>query len=265
MTLHDRFIDDDMRQRIDRELDRIERAHDVRILLAVESGSRAWRFPSMDSDYDVRFIYVHPQKAYVAIEQPRDVIETPLDGMLDLNGWDLRKALQLLVRSNAVLFEWLTSPVRYREVNTASARILTLARETGYLPALAYHYDRMARHSFGEIAASDDPVRFKTYCYALRPALALLWMRRHGEPAPMDVPTLLDGVSISQDVREAIDQLIERKARSDEHGTGPRMPILDNFLSQVLADPVERFVLPDRTTVLEQANALFASIIGEAT
>jgi predicted nucleotidyltransferase len=187
MTLHDPFIDNGMRQRVDHELDAIERAHNVTILLAIESGSRAWRFPSTDSDYDVRFIYVHSQKAYIAIEQPRDVIETPLDGMLDLNGWDLRKALQLLVRSNAVLFEWLTSPARYRDIGTASARVLTLARETAYLPALMYHYDRMARHSFAEIAASNVSVRFKTYCYALRPTLALLWMSRHGEPAPMDI------------------------------------------------------------------------------
>jgi hypothetical protein len=103
----DPLIAETMRRRIEDELDAIERNHDVRILLAIESGSRAWRFPSQDSDYDVRFIYVHRVDSYLSIEPLRDVIERPIDGALDISGWDLRKALRLLVRSNAVLFEWL--------------------------------------------------------------------------------------------------------------------------------------------------------------
>ena len=88
-----------------RKLHEIEKTENVRILLAVESGSRAWGFASPDSDYDVRFIYVRPKEDYLRLEKIRDVIELPLDDVLDINGWDLQKALRLLYKSNPTLFE----------------------------------------------------------------------------------------------------------------------------------------------------------------
>ena len=88
----DRFIAEPVWKRIEQELDAIKREHQVRVLLAVESGSRAWRFPSLDSDYDVRFLYVRPVQAYLSVEPVRDVIERPIDDALDISGWDLRKA-----------------------------------------------------------------------------------------------------------------------------------------------------------------------------
>ena len=81
-----------MHDRIDAALTQIETDHQVRILYACESGSRAWGFASTDSDYDVRFIYVHPRDGYLSVFQGRDVIELPIDNVLDINGWDLRKA-----------------------------------------------------------------------------------------------------------------------------------------------------------------------------
>jgi uncharacterized protein len=258
---YDPFISEVMWNRIDRELGAIEQEDNVRILLAVESGSRAWRFPSPDSDYDVRFIYVRPIDSYLSIEPPRDVIERPSDGVLDINGWDLRKALQLLVRSNAVLVEWLTSPVRYRDAGAPAKRMHDLTRETCYLPAVAYHYDRLARRSLDDILSFNGPVRLKTYCYALRPVLALMWTRRHGEPPPMDMSSLLEGIVIGDAVRQAIVALVERKAAATEQDMTLRIPELDGLIAESLAQPVDRFILPDRTSVLAQANALFAAIL----
>src|SRR5580698_4708067 len=88
---------------VGKELRRIEQAYDVRVLYACESGSRAWGFASQDSDYDVRFLYVHSRDWYLSIEDRRDVIEQPLHEGLDLSGWDLRKTLQLLRKSNPPL------------------------------------------------------------------------------------------------------------------------------------------------------------------
>jgi uncharacterized protein len=261
----DPSIAEAMWERISRELDAIEQEHNVRILLAVESGSRAWRFPSLDSDYDVRFIYVRPAAAYLSIEPPHDVIERPTDGVLDINGWDVRKALQLLVRSNAVILEWLNSPIRYRESGTIPGHLFKLARETCCLPALAYHYDRLARHSFSKITFSGGSVRLKTYCYVLRPVLTLLWLRRRGEAPPMDLPGLLNGIVVTEDVRQAIAELVERKAVADEQGTCARLPVLDALIVEILSQSVNRFVLADRTAVRSQANALFASIVRSAS
>ena len=106
-----------MKEEILRRLDQIEREDDVRIVYACESGSRAWGFESTDSDWDVRFIYVHPRDWYLSIDvgEKRDVIERPINDELDISGWDLRKALKLLRKSNPPLLEWLSSPIVYKE------------------------------------------------------------------------------------------------------------------------------------------------------
>ena len=100
---------------INKKLKEIEEKENIKILLAVESGSRAWGFASSDSDYDVRFIYVRNQKEYLRLNDIRDVIEWQLDETLDINGWDIKKALLLLKKSNPTLFEWWNSPIIYKK------------------------------------------------------------------------------------------------------------------------------------------------------
>ncbi len=80
-----------MRDHILACLKEIERTHGVAILYACESGSRAWGFPSADSDYDVRFIYLHPLEWYLSVVNKRDVIEIPPQEPLDVNSWNLKK------------------------------------------------------------------------------------------------------------------------------------------------------------------------------
>lgn len=125
--------------RIHADLDRIERVEDVRILFAVESGSRAWGFPSPDSDYDARFVYVRKADWYLSLTPGRDVIELPIEGDFDTNGWDIRKALSLLLKPNPVLLEWLSSPVRYRWNESACAQLLTFAKRTAHARACLHH------------------------------------------------------------------------------------------------------------------------------
>jgi predicted nucleotidyltransferase len=261
MAAADPFIDGAVRRRIMAELDSIERDHGVRILFAVESGSRAWGFPSRDSDYDVRFVYVRRAESYLTVTPRRDVIERPIDDLLDIGGWDLRKALRLLVRSNATLREWLTSPVRYRDSGAEQARLLELARTSADLTALAYHYDHQARRSFAEIEAAGDAVRHKNYCYALRSTLALLWLRDREEPPPMDLPSLLAGLKLSAAVRETVAALVARKAPATEDDTGARLPPLDALMIGVLAEPTLQKSSANRTEVVAHADALFASIV----
>ena len=127
-------------ERILRTLDALEADGGVRILLAVESGSRAWGFPSVDSDYDVRLVYVRPLDDYLAIEPRRDVIECPIEGDLDVSGWDIQKALRLLLKANLALNEWLASPVRYRWQATVADRLRSLASRAPYRRTAQYHY-----------------------------------------------------------------------------------------------------------------------------
>lgn len=114
-TTHLHEIPQHIRAAITDELAQIEREHDVRVLWAIESGSRAWGFPSSDSDFDSRFIYVHRPVWYLSIVAGRDVIERAVDEVFDVSGWDRRKALGLLRGGNATHSGWFNSPIRYRE------------------------------------------------------------------------------------------------------------------------------------------------------
>src|SRR5436190_8518118 len=100
-----------MKARILEALASIEAGEGVRILMAVESGSRAWGFASPDSDYDVRFVYAHERDWYLSIFDKRDVIELMLPDRLDVNGWDLRKSLRLFSKCNLAMNEWIGSPI----------------------------------------------------------------------------------------------------------------------------------------------------------
>ncbi len=152
---------------IRKRLAEIERADGVTVFYACESGSRAWDFASDDSDFDVRFLYIRPRDWYLCLQDQRDVIEAPIEGIYDVNGWDVRKALLLGAKSNPVLFEWLSSPIRYVEQPLA-ARFGEVVRAC-FDPAKAYHhYLSMARNQ--RRASTRAPkVRHKIYFYVLRP------------------------------------------------------------------------------------------------
>ena len=131
------------------QLSRIEEEEDLTILLAVESGSRAWGFPSPDSDYDVRFIYVRPAEHYLRLEKRKDVVELPPDDVLDINGWDFDKTLRLLHSSNPTLFEWMSSPVIYRKHREFDSLMANASDYFLSLPGM-YHYLNMADGNYRE-------------------------------------------------------------------------------------------------------------------
>lgn len=166
-----------MKQRIEDELTKIEVENGVRILYACESGSHAWGFPSIDNDYDVRFIYVHPTEWYLSIIDKRDVIEKA-DGLLDLSGWELRKALRLFRKSNPALLEWLQSPVTYREATTIPAIMKEMMGSTFSSRSSLYHYLNMAKGNLREYLQGEF-VNSKKYFYVLRPILACMWIEEY--------------------------------------------------------------------------------------
>ena len=231
---------------IARQLDDLARREDVRILFAIESGSRAWGFPSADSDYDVRFVYVRPAEHYLSVRDFRDVIETPtlddpvLGVPLDLNGWDLRKALQLVLKSNPVLREWLVSPVRYGEVAGAADTIRDMVDQVTDRTAYAYHYDRLARGAWDQIVAEAEAVKVKRYCYALRPVLMCRWLSQRADLPPMDMAALSAGLDLGADILAAMAELFALKREAGEQDLLPRQPRLDALITDTLAIKAER-------------------------
>ncbi len=201
-------------------LDQIESEENASILLAVESGSRAWGFHSPDTDYDVRFIYVRPVDWHLSIAPGRDVIERPIDAELDLSGWDLRKTLGLILKSNAVVLEWLQSPIRYRDDSALRSDLLDFCQRALRPRSLGWHYLRLGSRQREGLLSPDGAIKLKRYFYTLRPALALRWLRLNEDGlVPMDIGPLMDQTDLPPAVRTWIENLIAVKRETGEMGT----------------------------------------------
>lgn len=222
-----------MRDRIIERLQQIELEHNVAILFACESGSRAWGFPSADSDYDIRFIYVHPMDWYLTIQDKRDVLEFPIEDNLDFSGWDIRKALGLFRRSNPPLLEWLGSPIVYWEKSNFASRLRELAKEY-YSPASCiHHYLHMVRGNYKDYVRGDD-IRIKKYFYLLRPILAIKWIEQGYGVAPTAFSTLLDCVITDPGLKTEIDHLMKLKESGSELDRGPQSTLVNQFIESEL-------------------------------
>jgi uncharacterized protein len=217
-----------MRNAIDNAIQRLEAEDDVRVLYAVESGSRAWGFASRDSDWDVRFIYLRRPNWYLSVQRRRDVLEYPLDNQLDVSGWDLKKALGLFAKSNPPLLEWLRSPIVYREASFLAQRLRELSTRYFSSRSCMHHYFHMAEGNYREYLHG-DPVRVKKYFYVLRPVLACRWIAAHGTMPPMEFASLVDD-QLPRELRPMVHALLERKRSGDELAAGPRIPEINAFL-----------------------------------
>lgn len=221
----------DIKARITAELAKIEKEEQVRILFACESGSRAWGFPSKDSDYDVRFIYLRTEDWYLSIFEKRDVLERPISDMLDINGWDLRKALNLFRKSNPPLLEWLQSPIVYRENHGLAEQVRRISPFTFSPRSCMYHYLHMAKGNFREYLQGDR-VRIKKYFYVLRPVLACQWIEKHNTMPPVEFDRLVgDLVPEGSGLQDAVGQLLARKRAGDEMDVEERITPIHDFLN----------------------------------
>jgi hypothetical protein len=227
-------LDPDKVRQIDALLDRAQAEHGVAIPLAIESGSRAWGFPSPDSDYDCRFVYVRRPAAHLTPFPVRDVIEVPPEGDMDANGWDLAKALRLLLKGNAVIVEWLRSPVVYRGEAWFRDEFLALARRIADRSAIGRHYlhlgERQRRVYFGDGLA----VPQKKIFYALRPAATLRWLRLHPDQpiAPMHFRALMAECDPPRALAAEVETLMAAKARTRELGAAPLSPAVAEFIDR---------------------------------
>ena len=236
-VLFDHPITPSMRSEVLSTLTRIEQEENVAVLFACESGSRGWGFASPDSDYDVRFIYVNRLPWYLTVMPGRDVIERPISGDLDVAGWDLRKALRLLQKSNPTLLEWLRSPIMYRENTDVMTRLRELAvthfsNVSGY-----HHYVSMAKKNFREHLRG-EVVRYKKYFYVLRPLLAARWIREGRGAPPMRFADLAEATITDSKLIGEINALLEVKMRAGESATSPRWPAIHDFIVSELATAV---------------------------
>jgi predicted nucleotidyltransferase len=220
-----------MQTQIAAQLAKIEQTENVRILHAVESGSRAWGFASPDSDYDVRFIYVRRPQDYLRLEKVRDVIEWQQDDILDINGWDLPKALRLLRSSNPTLFEWNNSPLVYK--TTADWAAIRREFDNYFLiKAGLYHYLSTAISNYRGFCKGRT-VRLKKYFYVVRPLLACQWILDKKCPPPMRFSELIEK-ELAPEMRPIIDELLQVKTKTCEVGEGKPIEPLNTYIEKTI-------------------------------
>lgn len=229
------MLSPEMFLRVQRALAEIESTRGVRVLYACESGSRAWGFASEDSDYDVRFLYVHPRDWYLAVDERRDVIECPLSDELDVSGWELRKALRLLRKSNPPLLEWLQSPIVYQKDEAFFDSFWAVSHVYYSEHRSFMHYLQMAFGNWRKYVLGREEVVLKKYLYVFRPVLACRWVERGLGQVPMLFQTAVDAVLDEASVRAALEDLLARKRANAELGAGPADLVLSGFLAQELA------------------------------
>lgn len=252
----------EMQATIQCKLAGVEAEFGVRILFAVESGSRAWGFPSPDSDYDVRFVYVHPLDWYLSLTAGRDVIELPIADDFDIGGWDLRKALNLLLKPNPVMLEWLSSPIRYAWNEGDAAKLIRLAGRTAHASACLHHYLSLGEGQWRQHVGERESVNYKKYFYVLRPALAIRWVRLNPDrPPPMNIQAMSHGLDLEPAAVTDIARLLALKAKARETGEGGRIPRLDRLIQAEFAWARTNPPSKGNGDVTDEADDLFREIV----
>jgi len=258
------MIEEAIKIEILKRLKNTEEKEGVRILMAIESGSRAWGFASPNSDYDVRFIYARNKDWYLAVdlEEKRDVIEYPIVDEIDLNGWDVRKALRLYWKSNPAFVEWIKSPMTY--INSGNFR----EESRKILPRIysvekgIYHYRSMAKTNYRGYLR-DEMVPLKKYFYVLRPLFAIQWLEKYGSAAPIEFDRVLELVK-DNELLDTVHELLEKKKVSEEKMLAPAIPVLNKFIESELARLEEiKPVKSDREMEMAQLSKLFHMVLSE--
>jgi predicted nucleotidyltransferase len=245
-----------MKQTIQQKLLELEQSENIKIRYACESGSRAWGFASPDSDFDVRFIYARPVNYYLGITESPDFIDLPINAVLDIRGWDIRKALKLFLKSNISLFEWVQSPIVYREDNDFATEIRSIMPEYFSLRASANHYSSLVFNTLCDDLQGSE-VKLKRYFYAIRSILACLWIVDHRTVPPMEFSKLRDLIN-DKHFQDTVDGLLVQKQTADEKTLIKPVPLLQEWLQDTLTYCKERLpLLPSEKKQPDELNQLF--------
>lgn len=223
-----------METRIQNKLSEIEKTFGVKILYACETGSRAWGFPSPDSDYDVRMIYKHETDWYLSLGEKKDTIEfMSEDGELDITGWDIKKCLKLMWKSNGALLERVQSPIVYRHEKDIAA-VLKDYSEKCFAPIAAMnHYLGMAKNTFADVDGIAE-IKLKKLFYALRASLACKWIVEKDSVPPIVFETMVAELDFDSSLKTKIRDLVYLKSGKTESYIHKAEPELNKLITDEL-------------------------------
>lgn len=251
-----------MKEQIVSKLNSIEKNYDIKIIHAVESGSRAWGFASKDSDYDVRFIYVRPLEYYLALQKTNDILNCELNDVFDINGWDIQKVLRLAYKSNPTIFEWSLSPIVYKTSLSFESIKNTIFKYFSCKSGL-YHYLNTAKSNYREYLKVEQ-VRLKKYFYVIRPLLACRWILNKQTPPPMLFSELVEA-ELPSYMKPHIDYLLNIKMNSNEKDFGKKILPINEYIESEFIDIHDLItkIPKEDTREWQPLNDLFLKVLKE--
>lgn len=247
-----------MDKKINQYLTEIEKTKDVEILLACETGSRAWGFPSPDSDFDIRIIYKHKKDWYLSLNEQKDSLDLMFENNeIDITGWDLRKSLKLLQKSNAPLLERIQSPIIYKKNNDFLEEIKIVAQNQYSRIATMHHYLSMAKKFIEELKGNEE-YKLKKFFYTLRSATACKWILEKDQIPPIEFIKMVDKLNIDSKLTKRINELIKLKATKNESYFHKGEYELLSFIENCIDDAEKnRLKLPPSKGTIDELNQVF--------
>lgn len=221
---------------VPRKLRELEKEYGIRVLYAAESGSRAWGTHTPDSDFDVRFIYIRPREDYLRLDPVRDVLEFPTEDGWDMCGWDIRKLLQLLQKSNSQIYEWFLSPVVYLD-DGFSRRIRPVLDAYFSKRTAVYHYQHQAMLKIRKQKKSGDRIKVKHYLYAVQHLASVRWILTQGTPVPVSIRALMSYLSPEMQVQ--LEDLMAKKSQQVWMDPVPELDAWQTLQDQAITQALE--------------------------
>jgi predicted nucleotidyltransferase len=251
-----------MQDKIQHYLEQLEQEKEITILLACETGSRAWGFPSPDSDYDIRILYCHTKDWYLSLNDKKDSIDVMYENNdIDITGWDLRKSLKLLAKSNAALLERIQSPIVYKSQAEFVEQLVPIAQNHYSKISTIHHYLSMAKRFVDEVNEGPD-YKLKTFFYGLRSAMACKWILEKDEMPPIKFKKMYMNLNLDKKIVTRINELILLKATISESYKHSGEEDLRAFMGGVIKESDDkRKGLPSAKGNMDDLNSLFINMI----
>lgn len=227
----------------------LEAKNNIKILFAVENGSRAWRMASQDSDYDVRFVFARPLNEYIQINQPEEIINAYFDkkinqckqknALIDIVGFDVFKFAKLLSSSNPSMIEWLTTDIVYYGKQNKAFK--DFAKKNFNKASLYFHYKSMCRNNYIKYLKSKDKVTYKKYLYAYRGLINAKYIVYKKSIPPIIFASALKQMKniIPSKILRKLNQIIRLKSDGKENDIIQNIVEMDDYIEEFLDNEKE--------------------------
>lgn len=260
-----------MNERIIEVLKRIELDYEVKILFACDAGSRALGFADQESDYDIRYIYVHKLEWYLSIDQKKDVLEVPkhdalsieVHPQLDMSGWELTKTLRLYRKSNPSLIEWFQSKEIYLQEYSTIDRMKAILGEIFSAKPFIIHHINIVKRNY-DVGLGKKQGYIKLYLYILRSILAGKWVETHFSVPPVEFQELLQ-ILPPGPVKEASLKILSAKQANESIYKEKDLTIIDEFIIKEIErlESYTKKLVKSKTDPTDILNQIFRDTLKE--